>query len=57
MQPHHHQANTRLGYKDPKFNNPIYIGELYYSTYKEIKPIVDFKPYNIPNKEDEWEPI
>ena len=34
----------------------MYTGELYCSTCKAIKPIVDFKPYNIPD-EDKWEPI
>jgi hypothetical protein len=35
----------------------MYAGELYYSTCKVIKPMVDFKSYNIPDEEDEWELI
>ena len=33
----------------------MYIGELYYSTCEAMKPIVDFKPYNIPDNKDKWE--
>ena len=52
-EPRRHQANTRLGRESPK---PTYAGELYCSTCKAIKPTVDFKPYNIPDNKNKWEP-
>jgi len=34
----------------------MYAEEFYCNTCEAMKPTVDFKPYNIPNDKDEWEP-